>query len=699
MKRIGTQIRLSQRERDKLIGDLNFWRNKSDEYYANREKLEDAFYCFWAGQHPSGLVLDTDDEAAWPFNGASDQRVRLADKMFQKFYALIAVALSAATIEITTSGADREKRSQSLLVLLKWMLDNLGCEGWAQIRAMIHYFLVDSPAIAALTVDWKKNITLHPEESDAEEIVNEYAAAMVAEGKISEAQAIDAARNIISGIAAEDGSAPDPTPLVDFLVKTKGVRRKDAVKIVKALGEGDGTVEFLVRGRAEEGIDLSALRYGDDFCIPIAAESFAYANPWFRGEWLTEEQLREKIESDGWDEKWVEETLTHPGADFYNSESVEAGHDEDYKDLYNVCWCYTAETNDYGETVRYVTVLSHAEGSAFGKRVLSSRRGKWDTVLFRREVLSTNIVEGRGLAEICAPDQGLIKQISDRENDAAIIGSLPPIVEKGSQAKKAVFQPFGRIPIGSSDEIKFMAPPQFPATAKDRVKEIKDELLDYLGISNGETNVSERTKATVRDILLQFKDLFVCMIEVAQENATDELLAGVTDDGDVKGLKREDITGIFGVKLVLDPDNLDGEKLVKKLTTFSQILGMDKRGEVDTSPVLRHALSALFPEVSKRSIKSAEQLRSDDLADEQENFVKIKSGVMPQMNTEGGWNYGARLQFWYDLRATNPEAIETMSPKSQEMMQQWLEALKQQQTQFEKNAQIGKTGVEGVTAQ
>ena len=414
MKRIGTQIRLSQKERDKLIGDLNFWRNKSDEYYANREKLEDAFYCFWAGQHPSGLVLDTDDEAAWPFNGASDQRVRLADKMFQKFYALIAVALSAATIEITTSGADREKRSQSLLVLLKWMLDNLGSEGWAQIRAMIHYFLVDSPAIAAITVDWKKNFTLHPEESDAEEIVGEFAAAMVTEGKISEAEAIDSARNIISGITADDGSAPDPTPLVDFLVKTKGVRRKDAVKIVKALGEGDGTVEFLVRGRAEEGIELSALRYGDDFCIPVAAESFAYANPWFRGEWLTEEQLREKIESDGWDAKWVEDTLSHPGADFYNSESVEAGHDEDYKDLYNVCWCYTAQTNDYGETVRYVTVLSNADGSAFGKRVLSSRRGKWDTVLFRREVLSTNIVEGRGLAEICAPDQGLIKQMSDR---------------------------------------------------------------------------------------------------------------------------------------------------------------------------------------------------------------------------------------------------------------------------------------------
>ena len=72
---------------------------------------------------------------------------------------------------------------------------------------------------------------------------------------------------------------------------------------------------------------------------------------------------------------------------------------------------------------------------------------------------------------------------------------------------------------------------------------------------------------------------------------------------------------------------------------------------------------------------------------------------MPQMNTEGGWNYAARLQFWKDLQTNNPEAIATMSPTSQQMMQQWLDALNQQQTQFGENAQIGKTGVEGVTAQ
>ncbi len=187
--------------------------------------------------------------------------------------------------------------------------------------------------------------------------------------------------------------------------------------------------------------------------------------------------------------------------------------------------------------------------------------------------------------------------------------------------------------------------------------------------------------------------------EWAQGNASDELLAGVTSDGDVKGLRREDITGKFGVKLILDPDNINSEKLMERLKTFSQILAMDKRGEVDTSPVLRHALTTLFPEISKKDIKPADQLLADDLANEQENFVKIKAGVMPQMNTEGGWNYQARLQWWQQLQAENPDAIAEMTPRSQEMMQQWLSALEQQNTQYGQNAEIGKTGVKGVTAQ
>lgn len=702
MKRIGTQEPLDEGERGRLVTELNFWRDRAEEYFERRDRLERSFYCIWEGQHPSGLVLDTDEERAWPFNGASDQRVRLADAAYQKLEALLCASLSAVSVEVTATGADGERRSAAILTLLRWMLDSLGSDGWGQVRAMMHYFLVDSPAVAALAVDWRKTCSLRPCETDAETVVGEFAAAMAATGAMSEMDATNAAWEAIQSVGGEGddalGADDAAGALEAFLVASKGVRERDAKKVVRALGEGDGRVEFLARGETTEGVRLTALRYGDDFCLPVECRSFDYASPWFRSEWLTKEQLLERVESDGWDAAWVEETLQHPGADFYNSRAVDARSSEDYRDLYNVCWCYTAETNDAGETVRRVCVLSHADGSAFGRRALSTRRGKWNAVLFRREVVSTRLLAGRGLAEICSADQGLVKTLSDRSNDNAIIGSLPPAVTKGTQARNAVIQPFGRIPIGTADDVRFMTPPQFPATAKDRAKEIRDALLDYLGISNGETDVTGRAKAFVAGFLRQVRDLFVLMVETAQDCASDELLAGVTDDGDVKGLKREDITGRFGLKLTLDPDNLDGERLMKKLTTFSQVIGMDRRGEIDTAPVMRHALFSLFPEVSRRLLKSSDRMTADDLSDEQSNFVKIKAGVMPQMNTDGGWNYAARLDWWKRLQEENPDAIGEMSPRSQEMMARWIEALRQQDTQYGQNAEIGRTGVQGVGA-
>ena len=53
--------------------------------------------------------------------------------------------------------------------------------------------------------------------------------------------------------------------------------------------------------------------------------------------------------------------------------------------------------------------------------------------------------------------------------------------------------------------------------------------------------------------------------------------------------------------------------------------------------------------------------------------------------------------YFQQLQQENPDAIAEMSPTSQEMMQRWLAALEQQNTQFGENAEIGRTGVEGVS--
>ena len=45
--------------------------------------------------------------------------------------------------------------------------------------------------------------------------------------------------------------------------------------------------------------------------------------------------------------------------------------------------------------------------------------------------------------------------------------------------------------------------------------------------------------------LAQMQELYRLLLEVTQDNASDETLAGITNSHDVKGLRREDIAGDF----------------------------------------------------------------------------------------------------------------------------------------------------------
>jgi len=687
MKRIGTQRELGDEKRNDLLLALSWWRERSRSFYHDRTTAEEAFYCVWDGQHADGTVHDTKKEVAWPFDGASDQRVRWGEKVVLDKIALVMIALASCEVEFACgAGPDAERRANALKRLLEWELGRLGAKGYAEFLALLRYMLVDSPAVAAMDVSWRRRASLAVRELNAEEL----AAGFVAANGGEEQGAAMLEGTFWMGLRGEEEGAG---AAVDSFLAAVGVRPEDVPEVKAALAE-DGECECLCRAQADEGVELKALRYGDDFCIPREASDFDYASPWFRGEWVTEEQLRERVESDGWDPDWVEEELSHKGASFYDETTRPT---EDVKDLCNIVWCYEAVTTEAGETVRWVAVLGHAEGSAFGQRAIRSRRGTWGVAFFRREVTRRNLLASRGLAALCAPDQGVAKEVRDMAANNAIVGSLPPVKAKGSRTRNAVIEPFAVINMGINDDLLWMQPPAYPAAAKETEERLKSELLAYVGVSDGQTDVTERRQEEVNWFLKQFQDLFVLMVEAAQDHASDEALAGVTGEGDLAGLRREDITGAFGITLKLDPRNLDNKALLEKVQAFAGVLqSIDRERAVDTMPVLRHVMRQLWPEVSGEAMRSPEQLTANDVEEEKRNFALIKAGVMPQMDTQGRWNYGARLQFYQQLQEENPDAIAEMSPAAQENLQRWMQALEQQNTQFGENAEIGRTGVEGV---
>ena len=694
MRRIGTETKLSDEERTKLLEDLNYWHVlvQNDDYFGTRERFEDAFDCRWPGQNASGLRRNTEREAAWPFDGASDQRLRWGDTIFQEYLSLVTLAISSVEVEITCGGDPAgQERARALKMLLAGVMNALGANGYGEIMAMLRYMLCDTPAVAALDVSWKKRYTMGVAILDAEALQGEFSAAMEATGQMA---STDAAILFTTGIAGEDLDAQ--ANVRAWMLGAKKLREEDVDDVMEALAE-EGECEALVLVDQNEGPELKALRYLDDFCVPRVTCDFDYASPWFKSEWVTESQLRERVADQEWDPDWVEESLNYKGYELFTETGAVVR--EDVKDLVNLVWCYFAETNERGETTRYVVVLSQADGSAFGKRVLRTRRGKWQTAFFRREVRDGNIVNARGIAEISAPAQGAAKSLRDMAANNAIVGSLPPVKAKGARVRNVLVEPFAVVNMGQSDDITFMQPPAYPAAADKAEEKIYKDLLKFLGVTDGETDVTERRRQFMTWFLQQWRDFLVLLLEVTQDNATDEFVVRATETSDVPGVKAQDVSGRFAITLKLDPENFDNKKLIEKVQAVAQVLqSIDREGVVDTAPFVRHMMSMLFPDVATSALRSPEQLTQNDVADEEQNFVKIKAGIMPQMDTTGKWRYSARLEWHQQMQQENPDAIAEMSPQSQDIYQRWIQALQQMNTQFGENAEIGRTGVRGVEA-
>ena len=709
MKRIGTERPLTGEERQRLIDELNYWHNNSTSFHADREKAAAAFNCEWKNQHISGTMRDRGERKAFPFQGASDQRLRWGKGVCKELSALLMNATAIANVNITCSaGEHMQERANALSALLEWAVSRMGVKWQTQLRTALTYYLRDTPAVALLKVVWNRRTSISVVETDRESMMAEYTVWRTKDGMVSQMDAqgewwmvlnrLEAAPEVVTVGEEEEAYRNAAAHVLQFCTEGKGIEEKRAISVLKGLAtDPDGEVEYVVESVESEGPEIRAMRYGDDFCMPTLTEDFDYAD-WYEGEWLTKAELEERIATEGWSREWVKETLEHAGANFFDTLKPE--YIDENKDLYNIVHCHHVTVDEQGRAWRWTSVLSLADGSAYGKRLVRTRRGKWDAVMLRREINSSNIIDSIGIAEESAPVQGIAKVIRDGAANNAIVGAQAPLKIKGRGIKNALIGPFKRIMMNINDDVTFMQPPQFPAAADKQLDTIKSEFLAFEGVGDAQNDTSNMKQDLVSWWLAQMQELYRLLLEVTQDNASDETLAGITNSHDVKGLRREDIAGDFGIKVVLDQNDLNNESLIKKLQTLGQLIQpLDKNNSLDTYPILADAVRKLLPGVAKESMKTRQEMQQDDVKDEMQNFIKIKAGIMPEVNADGKWNYQARLDFYRSLQENNPAAFEDLSEASRELLGQWIKALEQQATQFGANAQIGRTGVAGVAAE
>lgn len=687
MKRIGTRRLMDEEQLGALRLKCNWLCSDGRVLTRARGKLRARFF----GRNDYGFDgvkrESVDGGPIKPFRGSANNVLRWGDLAADTERSLILEVARRAEVRVVAldGGEDAQARASRLTRLLRWGIGHMGEEWERQLALGVSYMLIDSPAVALMGVEWERREIVGPRRISRR---------VLFEGMLRADETLRADELLD---ACERGE-PD-IRMVQLAAGLLGSDMRTAERVLVALGEEE-EVEWTGVTGVDEGPVVRAWQFGTDFILPKRCSDFGFVSPWFRCEWVTVPRFLDLARMYGWSAEFVEASLQQCGASAADFDDARTDLIE-RQDMVHLVWAYTMGEDDAGRLCRWVTVYSAAQGvSACGMELIDG--GHWPAVFWARERNSDNLLDSRGIAMLSSSAQDLAKKLADTGSNNAIIGGLPPAVLRGSETKVSL-TPLSVIRLNSSAELKWLQPPAYPAQGNSEVARLRDELLEYLGVqtkgADGEA-IGVRRRNRMAQMLEGVKALMLAVLGSIQAHASEELLRAVLGAEGSDPELRRDVRGAFRLSLEVNVDDLVTKTVVEKVQAFGQVVGaLDRNRQLDTAPILRAAVRSLFPDVGDEALKGVEAGSAAELKEEQGNFVKIKAGLRPEMNVDGGWNYALRLRFWQEQMQTNPGAFEEMSEEVRQFAQAWVQALEQQARQFGENADLGRTGSPLVAAE
>lgn len=707
MKHIGTRLPVHATEIEEWMRKLNLYSANAKQTYGEVKRAINRFFSRDDKYGFDGIKRENrNGDIPKPFKGAANNAIQWGDVALDTELSIAMETFRLAerqVIPIAGGGSSADERSHKLSLILSWALNYIS-DFEDQCKLALRYMLTNSPGVALVHILWNKRAIYGPRRITRSEVVQGVQAYLNRQ-RIEMAQndpSIDASgeASVEEMIAAVSEDIPSETA-IDVIQSITGAEYNLCVQILKALQEDD-VVEYPGIIGFDEGPSIKALEFSTDFILPSYCTSFDLCELWCRQEWVNEAQLRDLAASNNWDDEFIERTLEHPGESVSNDLYEEKQLDkEELKNLYHIVYVYTTERAKNGILSRYQTVISAApEITACGKEMLRGRRGRYPAVFISREQKTENITHSRGLAELASPVIDLAKKLADAGSNNALVGSLPPVLARGTDTKLSI-KPLQVISIRPSSEVKFLQPPAYPAQGSAEYKRLKDELNECFGIQTKDsdpTSVQIRRRERMAIIVRFMRQLLTGILSITQSHASDALMAEIL--GDSRALDpslRDDVDGAYQVALKVNVDELDRETLIAKIQTMGNALPvLDKRLEANTTPLLRHVIRTLFPTAADEVLAQAPTGMAAEVRDERNNFVQIKSGIRPEMNAEGGWNYEVRLGVWNELLQSNPNVMSDWSQEAQAFAQEWMQSLQHLAQQYGANASLGKTGSQAV---
>ena len=700
------------------VSDIN---RDSGKFWALRLNAEATRFQKWPGQSPDGKQrAEYIGSAPFPFDGASDQRVYWADTLSCERVRLFIVAAWRAVLTCLPLGKGRSDDAWRGTQVLKWFVQDMGRRWWQELTRAANYAVADSPAVAVVKVWFERCRELETRRLTAAELAELYvrlateqaggeadteavqAAALEFEAALSAAGAGAERGGRIGDASLPDAQEPD-TALQDLILAYFDVTPARARKAAKQIAR-EGAAEFPVPGEWRDALKVKALRYGDDFYMPDNATDWDDLPYWFEKEWVSEAALRERAAREEWSAAWVEEVLKHEQEAAFDEYEVQGLHViksscDLHKGQYQIVTAHYRALNDDGVPGRYECVF-HAgvtELTAFGRRLEEQSA----SVFFSGEIIDGWLLNSRGIAEKTGPAAGVVKGMQDDMCDGARIMLLPPLTGDGygtGKDESPSIEPLGYIPLKRGGKLSFLGGMQYPAHALEVLKGMRRDRDEHFA-RPGE-NVPQQISDTAAEYevlgwLWFVQEIYRAGMGLIARHVSDSTLTQITDRGGrpVAPEGRGMLADRWRVQVVFDTSTLDEKRTIEKFTALTQLKQSDTENVLYMTPMIKAGTRALFPHHADEALQLGNEGQEAEWRQERDNYLSLRAGVTPRMVDDGTWNYELRLQFYTDMLAQNPAALDDLSEDKRGLLENWLKFLQQQATQYGVNREIGRTGV------
>jgi len=663
----------------------------------------------WENQDASCRKISANGFEAKPWEGASDQRVFLADDVINEHVALCVNSFWRAMLSLEGTEVGDLGKGPVATKAIQWFVKNKQ-EAELQREVQLSAQYMDQYGWTVLHPSWKRKVSLRMMEIDAEDL--DPASQLMALDPQYEGPAIEVFQQLYADYVAQNISGV-------WEGEIPKVSKKTIRKALEDLRSERGKAKVPIPYVQENRPSIIALKPWEEVLISTDNGDINRCRVYVR-RFMREEELWEKVAMEGWDRAWVEKAVAHKGKYSYwswmGNTAVSSNLTQGYNLLENgnptqieVIYTYSQRLNSDLVPGIYETVWHSCVGgrSSSGDEDLVGHHGLCDFkhglnpfVLGAREWIARSVLASRGVPEIAFPSQRVVKTQQDALIDKANTETSPPVlVPPRYMEMKIEFGPQSKVPMlpGNDRPALWPTTPQ-TAVAVDVMKREEGWVDRYFGRLNPEQpppTAYAKQQLMVNNFLAMWKQAYAQEWALICQYVDEKDFMAIT--GAPKPVQNEAsaITAEHDLMLNFDVRQMDMDHTLKELEIIQKaILPVDAAGVIDRVKLVQAALAAINPVLAKQLVSDQTAASQRIYKDVQNDLNSMFLGNMP-MPVENDPTAPRKMQYAQQIIGTNPMFQQALQQDGlfRKNLETYAKNLMMSAAQ-EKNKVVGRIGVD-----